>query len=490
MTRTVLFASVVWVHVAASAAAQSADTIVDRHINALGGKRALERIVSSIVTGTVTLPDGRSETFIQETKRPNRLHMSMAWSSGRWSSGFNGRSVWRDDSHDGRRTLMGRAAAQVRANAAYAARGILPADGRRRLTAVGKDQVRGRPVFVVDVMTQDVLKRTLSFDATTYLLVKEQYDTEAGSVTRFFDDYRRVGQVMEPHRIEWHRGDESVAITVTQIAHNVPIDERVFDFPQPPTAPPISVVELLSSVMRNQQTLEERLGSYAYTETRTWKQVDQTGRMTKETTFVFDIFYAGGHTVRKLVKRNDRDLSTEEQRREQKRVDALVRAYRQNPKTAIVARDQILSMGSVLSTYLRVWEFTNPRHERVRDTTAVVFDAQPKRDVQAANDFERQLLAMSGTFWIDERAQQIIRADVHATDAYQTRLLEDSWFASEQTVVNNEVWLPSYSESQRAAALPIKFIDKRFYSRESVQYSDYRKFSVESDYKITLPEVR
>jgi outer membrane lipoprotein-sorting protein len=490
MTRTVVLASVLWAYLAASASAQSAEKIVDRHIDAVGGKRALEQIVSSTVTGTVTLPDGRSETFIQETKRPNRLHINMTWSSGRWSTGFNGRSVWQDDPRDGLRTLMGRAAAQVRAEAAYAAHGIFPAGGRRRLTLVGKDQVRGRPVFVVDVMTQDVLKRTLSFDANSYLLVKEQHDTEAGSVTRFFDDYRRVGQVMEPHRIEWHRGDESVAITVKQIAHNVAIDERVFDFPQPPTAPPISVVELLSSVMRNQQKLEEVLGSYAYTETRTWKQVDQTGRMTKETTFVFDIFYAGGHAVRKLVKRNDRDLSTEEQRREQKRVDALVRAYRQSPKTVIVTRDQTLTMGSTLSTYLRVWEFTNPRRERVRDTTAVVFDAQPKRDVRAANDLERQLLAMAGSFWIDERAQQIIRADVHATDAYSIRVLEDSWFASEQTLVNNEVWLPSYGESQRSATLPVKFIDKRFYSRESVQYSDYRKFNVESDYKITLPEVK
>jgi hypothetical protein len=187
MTRTVLFASVVWVHLAASAAAQSADTIVDRHVNALGGKRALEQIVSSIVSGTVTLADGRSEAFVQETKRPNRLHIRVAWSSGRWSTGFNGQSVWQDDARDGVRTLMGRAAAQVRADAAYAARGIFPAGGRRRLTLVGKDQGEMR----------------------------------------------------------------ALAITVKEIAHNAAIDDRVFDFPQPSTAPRISVVELRSSVMRN-----------------------------------------------------------------------------------------------------------------------------------------------------------------------------------------------------------------------------------------------
>ncbi|HEY7190836.1 MAG TPA: hypothetical protein VH436_30000 [Vicinamibacterales bacterium] len=491
MTRTVPLALVVWVHLAASAAAQSADKIVARHINAIGGTHALEQIVSSTVTGTVTLPDGRSETFIQETKRPNLLHISMAWSGGRWSTGFNGRSVWQDDPRDGLRTLMGRAAANTRSEAAYANRDVFGDGGQRQFTLMGKDQVGGRPVFVVDAMTHDVITRTLFVDADTYLLLKEQHETEAGSESRIYGDYRRVGQVMEPHRIEWHRGHDRLVITVATVAHNTALDERVFDFPRTAAAPPLDVAEFLSSVTRNQQDIEALIASYAYTAATTSRELDQTGRITKETEDVSEIFVVGGRTVQKQVKRNGRELSEAEKRREQRRVDEIVREY-QKQSTRSVATGGLASPIPPISSFLRMYEFTNPRREQMRGTTALVFDIQPKRDVQARNDLERRLSSwkMAGTYWIDERARQVIRTDTYLTERSTSLFLEGMWIASEQALVNNEVWLPSFTESQRTAAFGLTFVDKRWYHRTTTQYSDYRKFNVASDYQITLPEVK
>jgi len=97
---------------------------------------------------------------------------------------------------------------------------------------------------------------------------------------------------------------------------------------------------------------------------------------------------------------------------------------------------------------------------------------------------------LAGTYWIDERAQQIIRTDSYYTDTYKTFMLAGSWLAGEQALVNGEIWLPSSSEMQRSAAFGLKFVDKRWYHRTTTQYSDYRKFNVESDYKVTLPEVK
>jgi len=490
MTRTVLLASIVWVSLAASASAQSADKIVERHINALGGQRALEQIVSSIVTGTVTRADGRSETFTQETKRPNRLRISAPSVTGRWSVGFNGQSVWQDDRRDGLRTLMGRPAANVRAEAAYANREVLGEDGRRQFTLVGKDQVRGRPVFVVEAMTHDVVKRTLFFDADSYLLLQEQHETEAGPEFRFFTDYRRVGPVMEPHRIEWRRGDDSIVITVDKVAHNAAIDDRVFDFPHSSDAPTIDAAAIVSSAMRNQQKLEELLASYAYTETLTNRDIDQTGRTLKEDVTVSEVFYAGGRVVRKLVKRNGHELSDEEKRREQKRVDGIVREYLQHPTRNVLAPGRALSTSYTTSIYLRLLDFTNPRREQVGGTTALVVDVRAKRDIQPQNDVELSLSKWAGTFWIDERAQQVMRSTTYFTEANKTFWLEGSWSSGDAARVNNEVWLPSSSEYQRTAAFGLKLVDKRFYHQTTAQYRDYRKFNVASDYQITLPEVK
>jgi hypothetical protein len=139
-----------------------------------------------------------------------------------------------------------------------------------------------------------------------------------------------------------------------------------------------------------------------------------------------------------------------------------------------------------------MYEFTNPRRERMGGTTAVVFDIERKRDVEPRNDLERTLSKwkMAGTYWIDERAQQVVRTDTYLTDTYNSLFLEGSWMASEQALVNNEVWLPSAYETQRTATLFIRAFDKRFYHRTTIQYSDYRKFNVASDYQITLPEAK
>jgi hypothetical protein len=488
--RAALLVPIAWIYLAGGASAQSADTIVERHVKAIGGKDALERILSTTITGTVTLADGQTGTFIEETKRPNSLHISLAWKDGRWSTGFNGRSAWQDDRRDGLHTLMGRPAASVRADAAYANRDVFTDDGRRQLILVGKNQVRGRPVFVVDAMTHDVFRRTLFFDANTYLLLKEQYETDAGMEIRFFGDYRRVGSVMEPHRIEWQRGDDSVVITITRVTHNAAVDEQVFDFPRSPAAPAIDAVAVLSSAMRNQQKVDELLASYAYTETLTNRVMDQTGRITSEDVTVSEVFYAGGRAVSKLVKRNGRELPDKEKREEQKRVDGIVREYLQHPTRNVLGPGRSLSPDYVTSTYLRMLDFTNPRREQVGGRTAIVFDVRAKRDAQPGNDVELAVTKWAGTFWIDERAQQLMRSTVHYTDAHKIFFLEGSWSSGEQTLVNNEVWLPSFGESQRTGAFGLKFIDKRFYHRATTQYSDYRKFNVESDYKVTLPEVK
>ncbi|HEY1306919.1 MAG TPA: hypothetical protein VGF24_25370 [Vicinamibacterales bacterium] len=490
MTRTALAFTVAWVYLAASAHAQSAEKIVDRYISAVGGKNALERITSATVTGTVTSADGRSGTFTRETKRPNRLRIRMTWGDGRWSAGFNGRSAWQDDQRDGLRTVRGRAAADVRSEAAYANRAVLSSGETRQLMLVGRDRVRDRQVFVVDAITHDVFKRTFFFDADTYLLLKEQYETESGSEIRFFDDYRRVGQVMEPHRIEWMRGSENVVITVGRVAHNVALDERAFDFPYSPTAPSFDAGAVLSSAMRNRPDLADLRASYAYTQTVTNRELDQIGRIVKEEVTVSEVFYAGGRAVSKLVKRNGQELPDEEKRSEQKRVDGLVREYLQDPTRNVLARGRALSTSYVGSAYLRMLDFTNPRREQVGGTTAVVFDIQAKRDVQPENDFELGLSKSAGTFWIDERAQQVMRTDIHYTAAFKTFWLPGSWNGGEQALVNNEVWLPSSVESQRTAQFGLKFVDKRYYHRMTAQYSDYRKFNVESDYKVTLPEVK
>ena len=326
MKAAALCVSLVIVGYPIAAHAQSASTVIERHINAIGGKKAIEQIVSTDVSGSVSSADGRSGGFPQRTKRPHLFSVSLSWGDSRWRAGFNGRSAWQDDSGDGLRTLYGAAASRVRAEASHANTHFLVSDKVTQVFVTGQDRVRDRPVIVVVAITSDGTRRTLFFDAQSYLLVKDEQQTDAGVEERFFDDYRRVDQVMEPHRIEWQRNGETFRIVVERVTHNAPVDEHVFDVPAAPTEPALNIDAVLSAAERNEQQAARLLASYTYISTSTSGRVDDQGRVTQSEGESYEVFYLGDWMVRRLIrKRGGQPLSEAERRVEDERVNSIVR---------------------------------------------------------------------------------------------------------------------------------------------------------------------
>ena len=151
-----------------TARAQSASKVIERYIAAIGGRKAVEQIVTSDVSGRVSATDGRSGVFRQWTSRPQSLTVSVSWGDAGWRTGFNGRSAWQDDSVDGWRTLYGEPASRVRAEAIFANTRFMLSDRVSQVSVVaGGHQVRGHPAVVVVALTPDGTQRTLFFDADT-----------------------------------------------------------------------------------------------------------------------------------------------------------------------------------------------------------------------------------------------------------------------------------------------------------------------------------
>ena len=153
-----------------AAEAQSASQIVERHIKAIGGKKAVEQIVSTEVSGRVTSADGRTGVFTLRAVRPLLFSVALSWGDARWRTGFNGRASWEDDSSAGVRTLYGQAAAHVRAEAQHGNIRLVAPEKIVQLFLVGPGRVRDRPVMVIAALTSDATRRTMFFDADTYLL--------------------------------------------------------------------------------------------------------------------------------------------------------------------------------------------------------------------------------------------------------------------------------------------------------------------------------
>src|SRR5688572_5421200 len=309
-----------------AARAQSAGQIIERHLRAIGGEKAVEKIVSTEIAGTATTADGRSGAFTQRAQRPNRFTVSVSSGDTRWRAGFNGRAAWQDD-RDSLRTLFGEPASRLRADGTFAATRLLPPDKSLEFIAAGRDEVRGHPVFVVLAITADGVVRRLSFDVSSYLLAKDEQETDAGVEERLYDDYRAVGQILEPHRIEWRRGADTFHITIERVVHNAPIGAQAFDVPAPTAQPPVNLDAVLAAAERNERGADELLASYTYTLSSAVGRMDDTGRVTTQESAAWEALHVNGQIVRKQVRKRDGEpLSEAEQRREDGRVATIITA--------------------------------------------------------------------------------------------------------------------------------------------------------------------
>jgi hypothetical protein len=488
-----------------TAHAQSAGKVIERHLDAIGGKMAIETIVSTEVTGSISAADGRSGTFTQRTTRPQLFSVSMSLGGVRWRAAFNGRAAWQEDSLDGVRTLYGQAASRVRAEASYANTRFMVPEKISRVHVTGRDQVRGHAVIVVVAITPDGMKRTLFFDATTYLLVKDVQETDAGVEERLFDDYRPVDRVMEPHRIEWHRNGETLRIAVEKVTHNAPIDEHVFDVPAARPEPPLDIDAVLSTAERNEQRAESVRASYAYTQALSARIVDEQGRVKQRVGSAYEVFHLDGQPVGRLIRKYGGEaLSEAEQRREDERVNRIVREYEQQRRSgrvgrpaqedvasayelrglggALVLRVPVMTAGW-LPAYRRMSDFSRIRRERARGRAVVLLEFEPKSDVEPNGDVERQAVKMAGALWIDEASQQVIRVESYFFDDYGS-IVQGSSVWMEQTLVNDEVWLPSRIETNVRRSLRFGALGQPLIA---VQFTDHKKFNVETDSKVALP---
>jgi len=130
--------------------------------------------------------------------------------------------------------------------------------------------------------------------------------------------------------------------------------------------------------------------------------------------------------------------------------------------------------------FLRMCDFVNPRRERFRGRDVIVFDFQPKPGIKPKNLGENFIQKLIGVMWVDEQAKEIARLEARLNDKFKiagglfATLQSGGGVVLEQEYVNNEVWLPSYSEVNLAIKV---MLVKGLSVNQTARYSDYRKFS-------------
>ncbi|HEX3967175.1 MAG TPA: hypothetical protein VHW70_04355 [Edaphobacter sp.] len=246
------------------------------------------------------------------------------------------------------------------------------------------------------------------------------------------------------------------------------------------------VAELLRAVQANQKASEAVAKDYLYRSVVTEEALDGHGGVKKSESEEYDIFWLQGVEVRRLVKKNGRELSPEEQKKESERIDKEVARAKERRAKAEEKGKDTGPRGEELVTVSRLLElgsFTNARRERVngRDAIAVDFAGDPK--AKTKSKFEEVIRDMAGTAWMDEQDKVMVKAQGHFINNFKVggglvvNIQKGTSFEMLQRKINDEVWLPATFEGRGSfrfllfAGLngTVRMVD-----------SDYRKFKATS----------
>jgi hypothetical protein len=489
--------------IGAPARAQDAAKIVDAYVKAAGGAKALSRVQTLSIEGTVAdAGDANSGSYTFDTRLPNRYYSELIVEGKNIIEAYNGKSAWRDDASGNPATMFGQDSVEMQAEAQIANVRLLNLKKNKLAVAlIGHAQVRGQDALQVELTSATGVKHEFFFDPQTHLLLKESAPVGGVNEEIVYSDYRPEGGIQIARKIELHRGSDTYAIDVKSATVNGTIGERVFDLPLKSQVKLPDLKTLFKELDDNQKAIDKIKENYAGTSTEDETEYDSDGKVKKRTLTESTFFYMDGEEISQLVKKDGKELSEAEQKKEtenaQKRVEEIQK--RQDKKDA--SKEKAEEEGKPekdeddvgIEMFLRTCQFTNPRRERFRGQDVLVFDFEGNPEYKPRNLEERIVQKLAGAIWVDEKAHDVARleayfvGDAKIAGGLLANIQKGTGFVFEQEFINNEVWLPTYEEAHVGARV---LLVKGFRVTDVTRYSDYKKFHVGTISTIAAPKTQ
>ena len=493
--------TLIFIGLAGPARAQDAGKIIEQYIKTAGGSKTLSKIQALTLEGTFTnASDGKAGTYTFNTKLPNRYYSELVAGDKTLIEAYNGKSAWHQNAAGEIGTLVGPEGFQLEAAGQYYnSRLVNPKKNKLAIAFIGHAQVRGKDALQIEVSTTTGVKRQVFFDPRSHLIVKEAATIGGVDEEIFYDDYRPESGLQIPHKIELRRGGDVYQIDVTRAGVNGVIGERMFDFPKKSQVQLPDLKALFKEIDDNQKAIDKIKENYAGSRTEEETEYEGNGKVKKVEKKEYTFFYLNGDEVSTLVKKDGKPLSGEEQKKENDKVQKEIQDIQKRKAKKEAKEEKAKEQGKEekdgdepgIEIFLRACQFVNPRRERFRGQDVLVFDFEPNPEFKAHKLEEKVVQKLAGVVWIDERAHDVARleayfiGDMKFAGGLLANLQKGTSFVFEQAFINNEVWLPTYEEAHVGVRV---LLVKGIKVNEVTQYSDYKKFNVDTLATIGKPK--
>jgi hypothetical protein len=234
---------------------------------------------------------------------------------------------------------------------------------------------------------------------------------------------------------------------------------------------------MLREVEARQKQLDKIRENYTFRSVQTTRQLDSSGNTKKVETEEHEVFFVNGHRVQKLVRKDGKDLTPDQARKEQDRVNKEVLKISQ-PGYKDPEKDEI-----TVARLLQIVTFSKPRRVPLNGRDTIAFDFTGDEHAKTHSRDEDALKKVSGTIWIDEADHEVSRMSATLDENYHVgfgllaSVAKGSNVVFDQALIRNEAWLPT------AIALHLQaraFLVAGFRADIDVRFDQYRKFQTDA----------
>jgi hypothetical protein len=229
----------------ATAPTPTVGQILDKYVQAIGGKAAFEKLKTRVMKGTwENLTTSRVSPIEIYAKAPNKRVEIVLAGDYDSSRGFNGAVGWSlNMTETGFRELSGHGLAAEKREAEFY-REIKLRELYPKSTLAGKEKVGDSEAYVVEATPAEGDPEKLYFDVQTGLLIRRDGTVEAPKdgripveslikipVESYFEDYREIDDVKLPFTVRHSLPGVRTIIKFKEIKHNTPIEDAKFNKP-------------------------------------------------------------------------------------------------------------------------------------------------------------------------------------------------------------------------------------------------------------------
>jgi hypothetical protein len=216
-----------------AASLPSVEQVLDKYVQALGGKAAIEKLTNRVAKGTFEIPAfGAAGTVESYAKAPNKQAVVIDIPGfGTIKQGFDGTVAWAVDPQSGMREQSGGELASTKRQAIFY-RDLKLKEIYPKITVKGKEKVGEKDTYVLEATPADGSPEQWYFDTATGLLVRRDAEIESPqgnmAVQVYVDAYKEVDGIKIPSVSRQVRSDFTLNIKIDEVKHNVDIEDAKF----------------------------------------------------------------------------------------------------------------------------------------------------------------------------------------------------------------------------------------------------------------------